>query len=93
MNHSIQRSFLRATAVLGGGALTVSAIMLVAMTRGPQFTRVDAFPLVRIGIGDLRPGEARFFAYRDQASDQIRFLLARDSAWRIRAAPMLEDKL
>lgn len=61
--------------------------MLVAMTRGPRFTQVDAFPLVRIGIGDLRPGETRFFAYRDRVSDQIRFVLARDSAGQqIRAA-------
>ncbi len=64
----------------------MSAMLPVGVTRRPQFTPVDANALARIGINDLRPGEVRFFAYRDRAGEQIRFLLARDSTGRTKAA-------
>ena len=56
------------------------------MARGPQFTQVSANPSVSIEINDLQPGDVRFFIYRDRAGDQIRFLLARDAAGRIKGA-------
>lgn len=86
MNRPMQKSFLRAAAAIVGGSLVACAIVVFAMTGRPQFTQVDGSPLVRIGIGDLRPGGVRFFAYRGRAGEQIRFLLARDSAGRIKAA-------
>jgi uncharacterized membrane protein len=74
-------SLLIVTAVL-----VAVAISLAAMARGPQFTPVSANPSISIETKDLRPGNVRFFAYRDQAGDQIRFLLARDATGRIKAA-------
>src|ERR1700730_16599038 len=56
------------------------------MARGPQFTPVSANPTVSIETNDFQPGSVRFFAYRDRAGDQIRFLLARDATGRIKAA-------
>ena len=66
-------------------ALVVVAISLAAMARGPQFTPVSANPSISIETNDLRPGDVRFFTYRDRAGDQIRFLLARDATGRIKA--------
>jgi uncharacterized membrane protein len=52
----------------------------------PQFTTVSGNPSITIKTNDLQPGKVRFFAYRDQAGGQIRFLLARDATGRIKAA-------
>ena len=54
-----------------------------AVARGPQFTTVVANPLITIGTTDLRPGEVKFFAYRDDAGKRLRFLLARDASGKI----------
>lgn len=67
-------------------ALVAGAASLAALARGPQFTQVSASPSVSIETNDLRPGNVRFFTYRDRAGDQIRFLLARDPNGRIKGA-------
>lgn len=64
--------------IVGIGAVMLAASSL-AIATGPRFTEVLANPLINIGTGDLRPGEARFFAYQDDAGKKLRFLLARDS--------------
>jgi len=64
----------------------VVAISWAATARSPQFTPVRANPSISIETEDLRPGYVRFFAYRDQAGDEVRFLLARDTTGRIKAA-------
>jgi uncharacterized membrane protein len=68
------------------GLLAIAAIFVAAMLRGPQYAEVAADPLDYIQIKNLPPGEVRFFAYPDNAGDKIRFLLARDSAGRTKAA-------
>jgi uncharacterized membrane protein len=75
-----------AALLIVGAALVVVAISLAAMARGPQFTPVSANPSISIETNDLRPGNVRFFEYRDRAGDEIRFLLARDARGRIKAA-------
>jgi uncharacterized membrane protein len=66
--------------------VVVVAISWGATARAPQFTVVRANPSISIETEDLRPGAVRFFVYRDQAGDQIRFFLARDATGRIKAA-------
>ncbi len=56
------------------------------MARSPQFITVSANPSVSIDTDNLRPGDVRFYTYRDPAGDKIRFLLARDSAGQIKGA-------
>jgi len=56
----------------------VLAASSFAIATGPRFTEVIADPLITIGTGDLRPGDVRFFAYKDDAGKKLRFLLARD---------------
>jgi uncharacterized membrane protein len=76
----------RAASLTIGASLVVVAASLAAMARGPQFTLVSANPSISIEANDLRRGDVRFFAYRDRAGDQIRFLLARDSTGRVKGA-------
>jgi uncharacterized membrane protein len=66
--------------------LVVVVISWVAMMRGPQFTPISTNPSISIETNDLRSGDVQFFAYRDRAGEQIRFLLARDSTGQIKAA-------
>jgi uncharacterized membrane protein len=68
------------------GVLVLVAIAYGAIATGPRYTRVSANPFISIETNDLRPGDVRFFTYRDRAGDQIRFLLARDATGRIKAA-------
>jgi uncharacterized membrane protein len=63
--------------IAGIGAVVLAASSF-AIATGPRFTEVIANPLITIGTGDLRPGEAKFFAYKDDAGKKLRFLLARD---------------
>jgi uncharacterized membrane protein len=72
--------------LIGTVVLVLVAISLAGMPRGPQFTPVSANPSITIETKDLRSGNVRFFKYRDRAGDQIRFILARDSTGRVRAA-------
>ncbi len=70
-------------AVVGFMAVVVS---LSAMATGPRFITVSANPSVSIDTDTLRPGDVRFYAYRDHAGDRVRFLLARDSTGQIKGA-------
>ncbi|MFZ1122837.1 MAG: hypothetical protein WAN81_21635, partial [Candidatus Binataceae bacterium] len=72
--------------MISAAALVVVAIWLTATASGPQFTAVSANPSISVQTNDLRPGDVRFFTYRDRAGDQIRFLLARDATRRIKGA-------
>ena len=72
--------------LISAAALLVAVSSLAVMARGPQFTPVSANPSISIETTDLRPGDVRFFTYRDRAGDQIRFLLARDATGRIKGA-------
>jgi uncharacterized membrane protein len=47
---------------------------------------VSATLSIGIETNDLRPGDVRFFTYRGQTGDQIRFLLARNATGRVKAA-------
>ncbi len=80
-------SFRGRTALLIAAAgLVAVAISLSAMARAPEFITVSANPSISVETNDLGRGDIRFFAYRDRAGDQIRFLLARDSTGRIKGA-------
>jgi len=80
-------SFRGRTALLIAAAASMAVVVsLSAMARAPEFTPVSANPPISIETNDLGRGDIRFFAYRDRAGDQIRFLLARDSAGRIKGA-------
>lgn len=68
------------------GVLAVAVISLAATARGTRFISVSANPSITIDTADLRVGEVRFFAYRDRAGDQIRFLLAREATGQIKGA-------
>ena len=85
MSHSTQ-SLGRWAVIATGVLLGATAILLAATLRGRQYTQVSANPLGLVQINNLRPGEVRFFGYPDRAGDQIRFLLARDSAGQTKAA-------
>jgi uncharacterized membrane protein len=66
--------------------MMIGAISLLAVTRSPRFIQIAGNPQIRIDIYDLQPGHVHFFAYRDRAGEQIRFLLARDSTGQTKAA-------
>jgi uncharacterized membrane protein len=66
--------------------LALGAISLLTVTRSSRFTQVASNPQIRIDIHDLQPGQVHFFAYRNRAGEQIRFLLARDSTGQTKAA-------
>ena len=83
MASSIARFRRHMAVLIVAAALVVVAIWLAATASEPQFTVVSANPSVSIQTNDLRPGDVRFFTYRDRAGDQIRFLLARDATGRI----------
>jgi uncharacterized membrane protein len=85
MASSIARFRGRTTLLIVAAALVVVAISLAAMARKSQFTPVSANPSISIETNDLRPGDVRFFTYRDRAGAQIRFLLARDATGRLKA--------
>ena len=74
------------TTLLALAVLTAVALSLSSMATGPQFITVSANPIVSIETDSLQPGDVHFFAYRDRAGDQIRFLLARDSTGKIKGA-------
>ena len=79
---SISKHWRRA--LIGGiGILVLGALSFARAMGRPEFTMVVANPLITIGTGDLRPGDVKFFAYRDDAGKELRFLLARDSAGKI----------
>ena len=86
VKRAIKKSCRWAALLLGGGVPIGVAILLIYSAKTPQFTHVDANPLIQIRIDDMRSGEVRFFAYRDNAGEQIRFLLARDSTGQTKAA-------
>jgi uncharacterized membrane protein len=85
MASSIAKFRRRMALLIGAAVLVVVAISFATIATGPQFTPVSA-PSISIETNDLRPGSIRFFEYRDQAGDEIRFLLARDAGGRIKAA-------
>ena len=74
------------TGLLIAAAFITVAVSLAAMATGPQFITVSANPVVSIETDSLQPGDVHFFAYKDRAGDQIRFLLARDSTGKIKGA-------
>lgn len=67
------------------GLLVLAAVFAGTMSR-PRFALVTGERLVNIDTKDMRPGSVRFFRYRDRTGDEVRFLLARDSAGQIKAA-------
>ncbi len=71
---------------IAAGFLALAAIVFAAIAAGPRYIPVSANSSVSIETKDLRQGDVRFFAYRDRAGDQIRFLLARDATGRTKAA-------
>jgi len=78
--------FRRPLLLTAVGAIVLAGISFAAIARGPHFELVVANPSISIDTNNLRPGDARFFAYRDAAGNQLRFLLARDSTGRVQAA-------
>ncbi|HYB90464.1 MAG TPA: Fe-S-containing protein [Candidatus Binataceae bacterium] len=80
------RKFRRRLVLIAVGVLVIAGISLAGIARGPHFELVAGNPLINIDTSNLRPGDARFFAYRDPAGAQLRFLLARDSTGRVQAA-------
>ncbi|HEY2523563.1 MAG TPA: Fe-S-containing protein [Candidatus Binataceae bacterium] len=76
----------RSKGLIVGTLLVLGAISFAARARGPQFTPVTANPSINIETNDLRTGDVRFFGYQDRAGERIRFLLARDSTGRVKAA-------
>jgi uncharacterized membrane protein len=52
----------------------------------PNFTIVAEKPLISIDSNSLKKGDVQFFAYISRSGDKIRFLLARDSTGKIKAA-------
>jgi len=52
----------------------------------PQFTMVAEKPLISIDADSLKKGDVQFFVYKSSAGNKIRFLLARDSTGKIKAA-------
>jgi uncharacterized membrane protein len=77
---------VRKVFLLAASLLALVVISLGAISTGPRYTSVTANPAISISTNDLRPGDVRFFTYRDRASNQIQFLLARDDTGRIKAA-------
>jgi uncharacterized membrane protein len=49
-------------------------------------TSVTGEGSIAIAISGLKPGNVKFFSYRDHAGNEIRFLLARDAGSRIHVA-------
>jgi uncharacterized membrane protein len=86
MNGSIGRVRVRTGFFIAAGFLALAAMVFAAVAAGPRYTPVSANSSVSIETNDLRQGDVRFFAYRDRAGDQIRFLLARDATGRTKAA-------
>ena len=78
--------FRRPLLLIAAGAIALAGISFAAMERGPHFELVAANPSISIDTDKLRPGDARFFAYKDPAGNQLRFLLERDSTGRVQAA-------
>jgi uncharacterized membrane protein len=86
MSGSIGRVRGRTGFFIAAGFLALAAILFAAIAAGPRYIPVSANSSVSIETNDLRQGDVRFFTYRDQAGDQIRFLLARDATGRTKAA-------
>ncbi len=80
MASNILKRWRRALFVVSALVLAVASF---AMATGPRFTEITANPIIAIGTGDLRPGDVKFFAYRDDAGRRLRFLLGRDSSGKI----------
>jgi len=86
MSGSIGRVRGRTGFFVAAGFLALVAILFAVIAAGPRYTPVSANSSISIETNDLRQGDVRFFAYRDRAGDQIRFLLARDATGRTKAA-------
>ena len=87
MASSIARFRRRMALLIVAAVLVVVAIWLAADGEGTSIYRRSArIRPISIETNDLRPGDVRFFEYRDRAGDEIRFLLARDATGRIKAA-------
>jgi uncharacterized membrane protein len=86
MSASIGKVRGRTGVFVAAGLLALAAIFVGAIAAGPKYTSVSANSSISIETNDLRQGDVHFFTYRDRAGDQIRFLLARDSTGRIKAA-------
>ncbi len=86
MSASIGKIRGRTGFFIAAGLLALAAILFGAIAAGPRYTTVSANSSVSVETNDLRQGDVRFFAYRDRAGDQIRFLLARDAMGRTKAA-------
>lgn len=86
MSGSIGKVRGRAGFFIAAGLLVLAAMLFTAIAARPRYIPVSANSSVSIETNDLRQGDVRFFAYRDRAGDQIRFLLARDATGRTKAA-------
>ena len=66
--------------------LTGVTMMLVLVGAGPRITQLSGRDSVSIPAGQLGRGEIRFFSYRDDGGQQIRFILGRDRAGKVQGA-------
>jgi uncharacterized membrane protein len=67
-------------------AFAAVAVSLAAVGIGPKTTTVEGNGLLNLRTDDLKPGNVKFFSYRDDAGSKIRFLLARDESGDVHAA-------
>ena len=66
--------------------LTVVTLALAAVGVGPRLTQVSGKDSVNVPGATLERGSIRFFAYRDDAGKDIRFILGRDQAGKVQGA-------
>lgn len=69
----------------GSVAFAIAAIVFAVKPDGSNFTAISGDGLIDIATSDIRPGDARFFEYRDRDGGRIRFILARDENGHIQA--------
>ena len=67
-------------------AAAVTAAVLWNPFSRPACLRVSGVDRVAINVAGIGKGQAKFFCYRDAAGREIRFVVARDRAGRVRVA-------
>jgi uncharacterized membrane protein len=63
--------------------LTVVTMAFAATEIGPRFTQVTGIDTIVISVADLKRGDPRFFAYRNDVGKEIRFILGRDESGQV----------
>jgi len=64
----------------------LAALALANRPAGSGVTSISGDGSIQIATSDIRPGDAKFFEYRDRDGGRIRFILARDDKGHIQAA-------